>query len=53
MLPDMLKNAPMFKRAAGRGQPAGSRGKSAILKAQAARGRGRAQGRFQRGGFQR
>jgi len=50
VLPDMLKNAPMFKRSSSRGQPAGSRGKSAILKAQAARGRGRAQGRFQRGG---
>ncbi|KAL8596891.1 small nuclear ribonucleoprotein Sm D3 [Nucella lapillus] len=40
ILPDMLKNAPMFKRAQGRGGGAG-RGKSAILRAQAARGRGR------------
>ncbi|XP_076452883.1 small nuclear ribonucleoprotein Sm D3-like [Babylonia areolata] len=40
ILPDMLKNAPMFKRVQGRGGGAG-RGKSAILRAQAARGRGR------------
>nr|CAG4644517.1 EOG090X0NFO [Lepidurus arcticus] len=43
ILPDMLKNAPMFKR---QGQKTGAsaasgRGKSAILRAQAARGRGR------------
>ena len=47
ILPDMLKNAPMFKNMGrGRGAAAGtggaSRGKSAILRAQAARGRGRA-----------
>jgi len=42
ILPDMLKNAPMFKRVQGRGGGAGAgRGKSAILRAQAARGRGR------------
>lgn len=40
VLPDMLKNAPMFKKVQGRGGGAG-RGKSAILRAQAARGRGR------------
>ncbi|UYV61293.1 SNRPD3 [Cordylochernes scorpioides] len=35
ILPDMLKNAPMFKRAGGRGGTAsGGRGKSAILRAQ-------------------
>jgi len=47
ILPDMLKNAPMFKRqgqkAANTGSASG-RGKSAILRAQAARGRGRARG---------
>ena len=47
ILPHMLKNAPMFKNMGrGRGAAAGtagaSRGKSAILRAQAARGRGRA-----------
>ena len=46
ILPDMLKNAPMFKNMGrGRGAAAGaggaSRGKSAILRAQAARGTGR------------
>ena len=46
ILPDMLKNAPMFKNMGrGRGAAAGAggatRGKSAILRAQAARGRGR------------
>lgn len=40
ILPDMLKNAPMFKKVQGKGGGAG-RGKSAILRAQAARGRGR------------
>merc|ERR1712241_1451091 len=65
ILPDMLKNAPMFKNMGrGRGAAAGtggaSRGKSAILRAQAARGRGRAmpggpgaprgRGGFERGG---
>lgn len=45
ILPDMLKNAPMFKRVQGKGGGAG-RGKSAILRAQAAaRGRGRSSGR--------
>jgi small nuclear ribonucleoprotein D3 len=39
VLPDMLKNAPMFKKVQGKGGGAG-RGKSAILRAQAARGRG-------------
>src|SRR5690606_35175841 len=36
ILPDMLKNAPMFKKVAGKGPPAaaGGRGKSAILRAQ-------------------
>nr|CAG4637560.1 EOG090X0NFO [Ceriodaphnia reticulata]SVE73361.1 EOG090X0NFO [Ceriodaphnia reticulata] len=52
ILPDMLKNAPMFKRqgakAASSG-PASGRGKSAILRAQAARGRGRARGGSSRG----
>ncbi|KAL4223627.1 Small nuclear ribonucleoprotein Sm D3 [Mactra antiquata] len=43
ILPDMLKNAPMFKKVQGKGQSAG-RGKSAILRAQAARGRGRGGG---------
>lgn len=33
ILPDMLKNAPMFKKVQGRGGGAG-RGKSAILRAQ-------------------
>lgn len=33
ILPDMLKNAPMFKKVQGKGQTAG-RGKSAILRAQ-------------------
>ena len=44
ILPDMLKNAPMFKTM-GRGRASNTgtagRGKSAILRAQAARGRGR------------
>ena len=50
ILPDMLKNAPMFKNMTGRKGPAGSGnfGKSAILHAQVARGsRG---GRGGRGG---
>ena len=34
MLPDMLKNAPMFKKLQGKTGGAGSRGKSAILRAQ-------------------
>nr|QBH73196.1 small nuclear ribonucleoprotein sm d3 [Franklinothrips vespiformis] len=42
ILPDMLKNAPMFKRQGKTGGAGGAgRGKSAILRAQAARGRGR------------
>ncbi|GAB1609815.1 small nuclear ribonucleoprotein Sm D3-like [Argonauta hians] len=43
ILPDMLKNAPMFKKVQGKGGSSGGagRGKSAILRAQAARGRGR------------
>merc|ERR1712212_634419 len=52
ILPDMLKNAPMFK-AKTRGGGAG-RGKSAILRAQAGRGgRGRGFGGRGRGGFDR
>ncbi|KAF5281856.1 hypothetical protein FQR65_LT14500 [Abscondita terminalis] len=39
ILPDMLKNAPMFKKQTKSGTA--GRGKSAILRAQAARGRGR------------
>ncbi|CAH1263729.1 small nuclear ribonucleoprotein Sm D3-like [Branchiostoma floridae] len=47
ILPDMLKNAPMFKSQQ-KGQKA-AMGKSAILRAQAARGRGRGRGNvFQR-----
>ncbi|GBP20830.1 Small nuclear ribonucleoprotein Sm D3 [Eumeta japonica] len=49
ILPDMLKNAPMFKRQGNK--PSAGRGKSAILRAQAA-GRGRAGGRGGRGGWQ-
>ena len=46
ILPDMLKNAPMFKTMGRGGRGASNtgsagRGKSAILRAQAARGRGR------------
>ncbi|XP_013772561.1 small nuclear ribonucleoprotein Sm D3-like [Limulus polyphemus] len=49
ILPDMLKNAPMFKKTGSRGVAAAAgRGKSAILRAQAARGRGRARPIFQR-----
>merc|ERR1711997_1387007 len=58
ILPDMLKNAPMFKnmgrgRGAATGTAGASRGKSAILRAQAARGRGRAVpgGGMERGGM--
>uniref|UniRef100_A0A182J1T7 Small nuclear ribonucleoprotein Sm D3 n=1 Tax=Anopheles atroparvus TaxID=41427 RepID=A0A182J1T7_ANOAO len=43
ILPDMLKNAPMFKKQGAKTGTAG-RGKSAILRAQAARGRGRGSG---------
>ncbi|XP_061722178.1 small nuclear ribonucleoprotein Sm D3 [Cydia fagiglandana] len=51
ILPDMLKNAPMFKRQGNK--PTAGRGKSAILRAQAA-GRGRPGGRGggHRGGWQ-
>lgn len=51
ILPDMLKNAPMFKKTGSKGGGGGAsagRGKSAILRAQAARGRGRARALFQR-----
>ncbi|KAF8773634.1 Small nuclear ribonucleoprotein Sm D3 like protein [Argiope bruennichi] len=49
ILPDMLKNAPMFKKTGSRiGVASSNRGKSAILRAQAARGRGRARTLFQR-----
>lgn len=41
ILPDMLKNAPMFKNKSGSKSGTAGRGKSAILRAQAARGRGR------------
>ncbi|XKL63575.1 hypothetical protein PGB90_005939 [Kerria lacca] len=40
ILPDMLKNAPMFKKT-GPKTAGAARGKSGILRAQAARGRGR------------
>jgi small nuclear ribonucleoprotein D3 len=45
ILPDMLKNAPMFKKVGakpGASSSVAGRGKSALLKAQVARGRGRA-----------
>ena len=47
ILPDMLKNAPMFKNIGNKNKGSSNtgmagRGKSAILRAQAARGRGRA-----------
>lgn len=44
ILPDMLKNAPMFKNKSGNKSGTAGRGKSAILRAQAARGRGRGSG---------
>uniref|UniRef100_T1J1C3 Small nuclear ribonucleoprotein Sm D3 n=1 Tax=Strigamia maritima TaxID=126957 RepID=T1J1C3_STRMM len=46
ILPDMLKNAPMFKKTGSKGATGtAGRGKSAILRAQAAaRGRGRGEG---------
>lgn len=44
ILPDMLKNAPMFKNKSGSKSGTAGRGKSAILRAQAARGRGRGGG---------
>lgn len=49
ILPDMLKNAPMFKKVA-RGPSTVSRGKNALLKAQVARGRGRARAMIVRRG---
>ncbi|KAL3271357.1 hypothetical protein HHI36_021841 [Cryptolaemus montrouzieri] len=48
ILPDMLKNAPMFKKQTKAGTA--GRGKSAILRAQAARGRGRGIQQPTRGG---
>ncbi|XP_044261400.1 small nuclear ribonucleoprotein Sm D3 [Tribolium madens] len=48
ILPDMLKNAPMFKKQTKAGTA--GRGKSAILRAQAARGRGRGANPAVRGG---
>ncbi|XP_017785145.1 PREDICTED: small nuclear ribonucleoprotein Sm D3 [Nicrophorus vespilloides] len=48
ILPDMLKNAPMFKKQTKAGTA--GRGKSAILRAQAARGRGRGTNPVSRGG---
>ncbi|KAK9504840.1 hypothetical protein O3M35_009019 [Rhynocoris fuscipes] len=39
ILPDMLKNAPMFKKQGNKGNTGSGRGKSGILRAQAARGR--------------
>ncbi|XP_063924270.1 small nuclear ribonucleoprotein Sm D3 [Zophobas morio] len=48
ILPDMLKNAPMFKKQTKAGTA--GRGKSAILRAQAARGRGRGTNPAVRGG---
>lgn len=44
ILPDMLKNAPMFKKVGAKqgASAVAGRGKSALLKAQVARGRGRA-----------
>merc|ERR1719174_2290099 len=45
ILPDMLKNAPMFKNMMTRGRGGAPRGKSGILRAQAgAGGRGRGRG---------
>ncbi|XP_033627636.1 small nuclear ribonucleoprotein Sm D3-like [Asterias rubens] len=55
ILPDMLKNAPMFKKTGNKGGTVG-RGKSAILRAQAAakgRGRGMEGGRGRGNVFQR
>jgi len=51
ILPDMLKNAPMFKKVGVKGtQQQAGRGKSAILRAQVARGRGRAKAMITRRG---
>ncbi|CAG2161084.1 unnamed protein product [Oppiella nova] len=51
ILPDMLKNAPMFKKVGVKGgQQQAGRGKSAILRAQVARGRGRARAMITRRG---
>lgn len=52
ILPDMLKNAPMFKRQGNKGTGGAGRGKSAILRAQAARGRGRGSRGRSGGGWQ-
>ena len=48
ILPDMLKNAPMFKNMNTRGRGGAPRGKSGILRAQAGAG-GRGRGRGDRG----
>jgi len=52
ILPDMLKNAPMFKKVGAKGASSATagRGKSAILRAQVARGRGRARAMITRRG---
>lgn len=53
ILPDMLKNAPMFKKVGAKGATGtaqAGRGKSAILRAQVARGRGRARAMIVRRG---
>lgn len=50
ILPDMLKNAPMFKKVQGKAPGNAGRGKSAILRAQAARGGARGRGGRGRGG---
>lgn len=53
ILPDMLKNAPMFKKIGvkqGGSSAVAGRGKSALLKAQVARGRGRARAMIVRRG---
>lgn len=51
ILPDMLKNAPMFKKIGAKtATNVAGRGKSALLKAQVARGRGRARAMIVRRG---
>jgi len=52
ILPDMLKNAPMFKRIGqkGAGIGAGARGKAAMMRGQSSRGRSRGGERGSRGG---
>lgn len=51
ILPDMLKNAPMFKKLGAKtATNVAGRGKSALLKAQVARGRGRARAMIVRRG---